>query len=140
MKRVFSLLGLYFTSTFLLAMDCGSLGITITNMSGQDCVLRNKTVLFGSLIDEVPLTIPSGTTSPTFFIQQVKFIGSFLGLDYRCDNNKLVAFSSIQDFCLFSAGDVRGEIYEGNDLIVEYTKTLGNYWAELPGQIKWTIR
>lgn len=119
------------------ALDCGNLGITIVNSSPHQCVLRHALLMNGYFQNQAPLTIPSGSTSPTFYLAQGSY-GIGVELDYRCDD-QVVVINSMQEHCGFMAGYVMGNAYFGNDLVTEHQETIGSYWSELPGQITWTI-
>ena len=130
-------LSIILTSTALNALDCGHLGITIVNASVHQCVLYAVRTINGYFIDWAPLTILSGTTSPTFYMNQ-DYYGVSVELNYRCDN-KVVIFDSLQGFCDFMAGNIDGSSYIGNDLKTEHKEQLGSFWSSRPGQITWVI-
>lgn len=137
MKRQIMTVGLLAASSALFALDCGNLGITIVNSSAHQCVLKHTQLANGYFQNQAPLTIPSGSTSPTFYLTQDSS-GVQVELDYRCDD-KVVVMNSTQDHCGFMAGYVMGYAYHGNDLVTEHQETIGSYWSEIPGQITWTI-
>ena len=140
MKRFLLVFALLLSSIQLFANYCGNLGITIENTTAHDCVLRYTRMDYGYMQDQVPTTIPAGSTSPTFYMHQ-GFFGLAVLLDYRCDNKTLIFYSS-QDYCRYSAGMVNGEqFYEnGSELHMDHKIELGSYWSKLPGQITWRIR
>lgn len=137
MKRHLTILALLTITSPLFAAFCGNLGITITNETDNDCVLRNTRVDSGLFQDQTPMTIPSHSTSPTFYMVQDSS-GVAVQIDYRCDK-KVAMFYSSQDYCGFSAGYVQGFSYYTNDLSVDHQIAIGSYWAATPGQISWRI-
>lgn len=138
MKRILAILGLLSSSVMAFALGCEHLGITVTNTSPHDCVLKATQLFYGSLYrGGVPAVIPSGTTSPVFYFLQDD-IGVGVRLDYRCDN-KVVIFYSGQNSCSLGAGDIGGFPYIGNDLPVDHRETMGSWWYGLPGHISWKI-
>ncbi len=137
MKRITVTLSLLILSTSLFAGYCGNLGITIINVSSHDCVLRNTQVDSGLFQDQAPITIPSNSTSPTFYMAQDNN-GVRVLLDYRCDN-KAALFYSEQDYCGFRAGNVIGYPLYATDMGLDYQVSMGSYWSAIPGQITWRI-
>lgn len=138
MKQYLAVLGLAVASTGLYALDCGNLGIRITNMSTQNCTLKHVNLSNGLFLSPAPLNLPSGATSPIFYLQQNEF-GISVELDYRCDDNNMVVINSSQTYCAIMAGYVDGWAYNGNDLVTEHQEFTGSYWNATPGQINWTI-
>ncbi len=138
MIRPWATLGMMMASTTLFALDCGNLGITIENTSAHNCVLKHVLLMHGHFQDQVPLSMPSGSTSPVFYLYQDND-GVAVELDYRCDN-KLVVINSSQTYCGHTAGYVKGNAYSGNDMVTEHRETMGGYWYATPGQIDWTFR
>jgi hypothetical protein len=137
MKHVPLILGLSLITTSLFALDCGNLGLTITNNTGATCELKNTIFLYGYYSGGIPRSLPNGATSDTFYITQDNN-GIGLELDYRCDN-KVVIFLSQQAYCGIYAGSIYASTYGGNDLNAEYRAQEGSYWYGLPGQITWNI-
>ena len=137
MKRQFVALSLIAASTTLFALDCGNLGITIVNNSPHHCVLKHTVLDGGYFQNQAPLSVPSGSSMPTFYMAQGDN-GVDVEFDYRCDG-KVVVIGAHQDYCGFMAGYVVGQAYFGNDLVTEHQETIGSYWSETPGQITWTI-
>jgi hypothetical protein len=84
MKRQVMTVGLLAASSALFALDCGNLGITIVNASTHQCVLKHVQLFEGYFQNQAPLTIPSGSTSPMFYLAQNSY-GVDVELDYRCD-------------------------------------------------------
>lgn len=137
MKRHLTISILLTITSPLFAAFCGNLGITITNETEHDCVLRNTRVDNGFFQDQAPMIIASHSVSPTFYMVQ-DGSGIDVQLDYRCAK-KVAMFYSSQEYCGFSAGNVRGYSYYTNDLSVENQIVIGSYWAATPGQISWRI-
>ena len=125
-------------SPSLFALDCTNFGITITNETVDECVLKSSSLFYGYLFSGmVPLTIPSKATSPKFYLQQDD-IGAGIQLNYRC-NAKSVSFYSGQEHCNWVAGGIGGDTFGGNDLNVEYQYQYGSRWSNKAGEISWRI-
>ena len=138
MKKTLVIASLLAASTGSFALNCGNLGIKISNTSNQECVIRNKSLFYGFLDKGVvPSSIPSGTTSDTFYMLQDS-VGVGIQLAYQC-GDKMVKFYSYQEYCLMSAGEVGGVADIWNDLAMNHRETWGSFWFGTPGQITWQI-
>src|ERR1700748_3057088 len=96
-------LALLITSGALYAAEpampnCGSLGISFTNQSGETCILKHVSGSGIWTATEVPQKIENGETTPVFYIQQKSLSGPSLEVDYRCGRNLLAKFSSAQAY------------------------------------------
>lgn len=120
--------------------NCGNLSITITNTTGEPCTLMNSYLYHGYylLSSSTPTFIPPGTVAGPIFLEQGIF-GPELELTYSCGFNRLVTFSSKQNYCFLSAGQVYGQVQYSQNVRADYQAMSGSWLWSQHGNINWQL-
>ncbi|MDF1757593.1 MAG: hypothetical protein P1U74_04790 [Legionellaceae bacterium] len=144
MRRVFFLVFLFFTSTYVLAddtpNDCAFLSIMISNKTKEVCELVDKEVKSGqfSSSTQAPALIPPGTSAYPFEMRQV-FYGPDVVLTYECGEGNVVTFESHQYLCVLKHGSLATKVLYSQNLHAKSRKDIGSYLWSKHGSINWTI-
>ncbi|WP_028387642.1 hypothetical protein [Legionella fairfieldensis] len=116
---------------------CGTLHIQIANLTSESCFLVTSNLIHGSLHSSPPATILSND-SKRFEIAQTVY-GPEINLEYNC-NGKYITFKSQQEYCLFSAGKISGQIVSKTvGIDASYTTESGSAFWRKPGTINWKL-
>lgn len=121
--------------------NCNKLSILITNSTGSTCTLINSYLRHGyyKYTSSVPMYIPANTTASPIFLEQGIF-GPDLELSYSCGNGKLITFSSQQNLCFLSAGNVNGRVLYSQNTLADYQTLNGSWFWSQHGSINWRLQ
>lgn len=136
-------LGCLFASSESFAMlnDCTHLGVQVQNRTGDVCTLISYQTKQGNLNHVTPNThqlVPNA--SQTFQMAQTYSESPTVVLNYSC-NGHHITLESHQNYCLFEAGNIRGQVISADPLIAASSTThLGSYSNNYQGQIYWILQ
>lgn len=121
--------------------NCGKLSILLTNLTQSTCTLVSSNLRHGyyKYTSSVPMYIPANTTAGPIFLEQSIF-GPDLDLSYACGEDKLVTFSSKQNFCFLAAGDVSGQVQFSRNTSADYQSINGSWFWSQHGSINWRLQ
>jgi hypothetical protein len=121
--------------------NCGSLGVTISNLGSNTCTLVNDRLIHGyyTYTSSVPYMIPPGTSAGPIILEQSIF-GPELELTYTCGEFKIITISSRQNYCFMSAGNVEGMVKYKQNMSVSFQSFNGSWLWSQRGNINWQIQ
>ncbi len=120
--------------------NCHKLSVIISNTMGESCTLKNKNLYHGyfAYTSMVPAILPAHTDSQPFVLVQSIF-GSDLTLTYQCGQSKLITIHTKQNACIFSAGELMGEVFSAKNMTAWSYTTVGSLIWNQHGSIHWVL-
>lgn len=121
--------------------NCGKLSVMITNTTGSTCSLISSNLQHGyfKYTSSVPMYIPTNTTTTPIYLEQSMF-GPELELSYSCGEDKVLTFTSKQNLCFLSAGDVTGQVSLAKNGSADYQAINGSWFWSQHGSINWHLQ
>ncbi|MDP3705862.1 MAG: hypothetical protein Q8R24_08125 [Legionellaceae bacterium] len=143
MKRYRFFLVMIFAASAAMASapnNCAFFSVMINNNTENTCQLIEKQVIQGTMSSstQVPVLIPSGTSSYPFEMKQV-FYGPDIILTYECGQGRVITFESHQGLCVMDSGSITGSILSSSNLKARCVRDRGSYLWNQHGAINWTL-
>jgi len=145
-KIIFSILISSLISGFAYAGDddnnCGKLSVVVTNTTDSTCTLIKSNLRHGyfKYTSSIPMYIPRYTSTTPIYLEQSIF-GPELELSYSCGENTILTFTSKQNLCFLSAGDVTGRVLMAtNGSSADYQAINGSWFWSQHGSINWRLQ
>ena len=145
MKKVVSL-GLLTLITGVIytgeaSANCNDLNINISNLTQNACKLIKSEIKHGYFHFHTfpPPYIPANSANMQRVIVESSVYGADLTLTYECGEGRRVTFNSRQEYNLFQAGDISGQVIDAHNLNANYSITQGTCWGGQPGIINWML-
>lgn len=139
MKRVL-MVAMFLFSTVAWANHCHELDLTISNQTGNTCVLINADLKKGHYFESTGAAheIINHAESAPLKLSQTTLSGPDVQLTYVCGSKRIVLEAS-QGICLLIAGSVHGRALLNDGVTVDVETQQGSFLWSRHGEVRWTL-